>query len=163
MIPLAFALAAAADRGVRLAIDLRGEALEEVLRRTNPDVVKVNRAEAEEAVGAGDLEELARGLRRRGTDIAIVTDGASGSIAADAVGSWRASSPTAGPYTVGAGDSFLGGLVLALEAGSPLSEALRQAAGVAAANTLQPGAAVFDRADAEALAARVDVQRLGAA
>lgn len=157
---LAEALAEASDRGVRLALDLRGEALAEALARTNPDLVKVNRSEAEEAVGAGSLADLAGRLRERGVATAVVTDGAAGSLAADAGGAWRASVPLAGPYTVGAGDSFLAGLLNSLEQGAPLPEALRFAAAVAAANTLRPGAAEFDPAAVEALAAGIEVRYL---
>jgi 1-phosphofructokinase family hexose kinase len=155
---LAEALADAADRGVRLALDLRGEALAACLARTRPELVKVNRAEAEEAVGAGELVALARGLRSRGAAVAVVTDGASGSLGMDADGAWRVSSPPVGRYTVGAGDSFLAGLLLSLDGGVPLPEALRAASAVAAANTVHPGAAVFDPAEIDALAARIEVR-----
>ncbi|MCS0498541.1 1-phosphofructokinase family hexose kinase [Protaetiibacter mangrovi] len=137
-------LADAEARGVRLALDLRGEALAETLARTRPALVKINRAEAEETVGPGPLASLAAGLRARGAAVAVVTDGASGSLGADASGAWRVTSPPAGSYTVGAGDSFLAGLLLAIDSGRPLPEALRAAAAVAAANTLRPGAAVWD-------------------
>lgn len=158
--PLAEALGQAADRGVRLALDLRGEALAAALERTRPALVKVNRAEAQEAVGAGELDALARGLRERGAAVAVVTDGASGSLGMDADGAWRVSSPPVGRYTVGAGDSFLAGLLLSLDDGVALPEALRAASAVAAANTLQPGAAVFDPAEIDALAARIEVRYL---
>jgi len=160
---LAGALAEAADRGVRLAVDLRGDALDAVLARTRPGLVKVNRAEAEEAVGPGELDVLARRLRERGASVAIVTDGASGSLGMDAEGAWRVTSPPVGRYTVGAGDSFLAGLLLALDGGVALPEALRSASAVAAANTLRPGAAVFDPADAELLAPRIEVRYLAGA
>lgn len=162
-VSLGEALAEASDRGVRLALDLRGEALAEALDRTRPDVVKVNRSEAEEAVGAGSLEQLARRLRERGVEVAVVTDGAAGSLAADAGGAWHAGVPSAGPYTVGAGDSFLAGLLLAIDEGAPLPEALRSAAAVAAANTLQPGAAAFDPSAVDALAAGIEVRYLAGA
>ncbi|HTN58084.1 MAG TPA: PfkB family carbohydrate kinase, partial [Protaetiibacter sp.] len=155
---LADALAQAADRGVRLALDLRGEALAACLARTRPALVKVNRVEAEETVGPGELTELARGLRERGAAIAVVTDGAAGSLGMDAEGAWRVSSPRVGRYTVGAGDSFLAGLLLSLDGGVALPEALRTASAVAAANTLQPGAAVFDPTEIDALAARIEVR-----
>lgn len=160
---LASALADAADRGVRIAVDLRGAALAAVLARTRPQLVKVNRAEAEEAVGAGELGALAGRLRERGAAVAIVTDGASGSLGMDAEGAWRVTSPPVGRYTVGAGDTFLAGLLLALDGGIALPEALRSASAVAAANTLRPGAAVFDPADAAPLAARIEVRFLAAA
>jgi len=45
----------------------------------------------------------------------------------------------------------------------PLADALRTAAAVGAANTLRPGAADFDPADAEALAAGIEVRYLAGA
>lgn len=157
---LAAALAAASGRGVRLALDQRGAALEAALTATRPDVVKVNRSEAEEAVGAGTAAELAARLRERGAVTAIVTDGVAGSVAADATGVWGAAPFTAGPYTVGAGDSFQAGLLSALQAGRPLADALRRAAAVAAANTLEPGAAVFAPGEASRFEARMDVYEI---
>ncbi len=165
-------LAAARDRGIRLAVDLRGAALHAVLAATAVDVVKVNRAEAEEAVGAGEAAGaggavgagepvgLARRLRDAGARIAVVTDGAAGSTAASAHGTWRASAPRAGRFTVGAGDSFLAGLLLALDRGDELPDALRTASAVAAASTLQPGAAILDAGRIASLAAGIRIDRL---
>lgn len=155
---LARMLAEAAARGIRLALDLRGEALEAALAATRPDLVKINRSEAEELVGPGPADSLAARLRDRGVATAVVTDGAAGSVGADASGAWRVGPVTAGIYTVGAGDSFLAGLVAGAHAAATLPERLRLAAAVAAANTLVPGAAVFDPAAVPALAAAIDVQ-----
>jgi len=62
-----------------------------------------------------------------------------------------------GRYPVGSGDSFLAGLVVARERGAGWEDALRLALGAAAANAAVPGAASFERADAERLAARATV------
>lgn len=48
------------------------------------------------------------------------------------------------PVPVGSGDSVLAGLVAALNAGRSIPDALAQATAAGAANTVQPGAAVFD-------------------
>lgn len=160
---LARALADVAARGIRLALDLRGPALEAVLDRTRPELVKINRSEAEESVGSGPTLALAERLQERGVVTAIVTDGAAGSVVAGAGGSWRAAPISAGPYTVGAGDSFLAGFLAAVTAGAAEAEALAAAAAVAAANTLVPGAAEFDPARVPQLAERIRVERLGAA
>ncbi len=141
---LAAELALAVGRGVSLAVDVRGDALQAILDATAPTLVKVNRSEAEEAVGEGDVIDLAERLRARGAAIAVVTDGAAGSVAADGSGTWRAEPLSTGRYTVGAGDSFFAGLLSELDAGALLPDALAHAASVAAANTVRPGAAVFD-------------------
>ena len=65
-----------------------------------------------------------------------------------------------GPYPVASGDSFLAGLVCARAAGAGWEDALRLALGSGAANAAVPGAARFERADAERLAARAAVSPL---
>lgn len=160
---LAAALAAASARGVRLALDLRGDALEAALAATSVDLIKVNRVEAEETVGAGALHELAARLRTRGAACAVVTDGAAGSIAVDESGAWIAAPVRAGAFTVGAGDSFLAGLLRGLDTDEALPDALRRGAGAAAANTLQPGAAVFAPADVATFTDAVAVERVAGA
>ncbi|BDZ49786.1 hypothetical protein GCM10025867_20270 [Frondihabitans sucicola] len=91
----------------------------------------------------------------------VVTDGAAGSLAADASGAWRVALPASagafGSYPVGSGDSYLGGLLAALDDGAGLPSAVALAAGAATANALVPGAAVFDAGRARALAALVEV------
>jgi sugar/nucleoside kinase (ribokinase family) len=44
-----------------------------------------------------------------------------------------------GPYPVGSGDAFLGGLAAALIAGQGMADALQSAASAAAANAQVPG------------------------
>jgi fructose-1-phosphate kinase PfkB-like protein len=65
-----------------------------------------------------------------------------------------------GRYPVGSGDSFLAGLVTALERGSDWEDALRSGLGAGAANAELPGAARLDPSRAEALAAQADVRLL---
>jgi 1-phosphofructokinase family hexose kinase len=158
---LATALAAVAARGVRLALDVRGGALRETLARTRPELVKINRAEAEETFGTGDAAALAHLLHDAGAAAAIVTDGPGGSVAVDRTGASRVQPPVRGRYTVGSGDSFLAGLLASLSRGGSLPDALRAATGVAAANTLVRGAARFDAAEATRLAALVTLTSAG--
>jgi 1-phosphofructokinase family hexose kinase len=148
-------LVAAAGRGVRIAVDTHGAALERVLAQVRPDVVKVNRAEAEEYVrgasGDGALRHpdaagLASLLAQRAR-LAVVTDGAAGAAAASGQDSWRAEPTSRGRFTVGSGDSFFAGLLVGLERDLPPSGALTLATAAGAANTLAPGAGVFERED----------------
>ena len=53
---------------------------------------------------------------------------------------------------MGSGDSFLAGLLVAIDEGAALPDALRLATAAGAANTLEPGAARFDPAEARRLA-----------
>lgn len=144
--------------GVRVAVDTHGRALAAALEDP-PDLVKVNRAEAAEVLDAGagaGAEVLAAALHEATGAACVVTDGTAGAVAADRTGVRRAvlTSPV-GHYPVGSGDSFLGGLTVALDRGDDLAAALRLATGAAVANAQQVGAAVFDVRLAVELAARL--------
>jgi len=153
---LAETLADAARRGVRIALDTHGRALADLLSAVRPALVKVNRAEAEELLGPGGAHDLAVRLRAR-AEVAVVTDGPDGATAADGDDLWHAAAPPAGRFAVGSGDSFLAGLLVGLDAGTTLPEALRLATAAAAANTLAPGAALFSPEDARRIARTVAV------
>ncbi|WP_378145468.1 1-phosphofructokinase family hexose kinase [Cnuibacter sp. UC19_7] len=159
---LAAQLALATERGVQVALDVRQDVLDAVFAVCRPALVKVNRSEAADAVGTGSTPELAHRLRVRGAGIAVVTDGADGSVGEDDRGVWRVRAPRGGIFTVGAGDSFLAGLLHRLSAGAPLDTALRTASAVAGANTHEPGAAVFDPARAALAESAVSVIPEGA-
>ena len=148
-------LTGATGRGLRVVVDVHGEALDAIVRAGAASIVKVNRAEAAAVAGAearalaaGDLADA---LAQFGVPIVVVTDGVDGSVARDDDGCrWRARSDAApGAYAVGSGDSFLAGLVDALEAGETLGAALGRASATATANARRPGAALFTEADAE--------------
>ena len=159
--PLAAQVAEATRRGVQVALDVRKEVLDAVFAECRPALVKVNREEAADAVGAGSTPDLTHRLRERGAGTAVVTDGAEGSVGEDHRGRWRVRSPRGGMFTVGAGDSFLAGLLQRLSTGAPLESALRTAAAVAGANTHEPGGAVFDPARAASAESTVSVARIG--
>jgi 1-phosphofructokinase family hexose kinase len=156
--------------GVRVALDARDAALALGLA-AGPDLVKVNAEEAgallgtpiaseAEAAAAAAVREIA--ARIDGQGAAIVTRGADGAVVAAPDGSvLRARLYERGPYPVGSGDAFLGGLITALERGEPWPPALRLALGAAAANAEQPGAGRLDAERARALADRAVVQAIG--
>ena len=151
-------LRSARSAGVRTAVDTHGPALTAALEDP-PDLVKVNRAEAAEVLGAdADAQELAVALHAATGAACVVTDGTAGAVAADRTGPRRAvlTSPV-GRYPVGSGDSFLGGLVVALDRGAALTPALHLATGAAVANAQEVGAAVLDPGLATALASRLGV------
>lgn len=154
---LAAMLADASERGVHVAVDTHGAPLRTLLDGFAPDVVKVNRAEAVELLGGGDAVSLARDLTSRVAVLAIVTDGAAGAVLASSAGCLRAAPPERGRFTVGSGDCFLGGLLVALDDGRSTTEALALATAAAAANTIAPGAAVFSLDDVGRLRASVIV------
>lgn len=171
-------IAGAGARGIRIALDTHGPALATLLDATRPALVKINRSEAEELLGAGDAATLAGRLAERTHGVAVVTDGAEGASAAVGDDVWRAVPPAAGRFAVGSGDCFLAGLLVGLDAvpgtgealayalpkalADALPGALRLATAAAAANTLEPGAALFTIADVHRLAGDVRVTRTDA-
>ena len=71
--------------------------------------------------------------------------GKRGAVVADDTGtSWLTPPDEQGPYAVGAGDAFLGGLAVALAGGVALQEAAVRGMATAVANTLTAGAGVLD-------------------
>ncbi|WP_188079004.1 1-phosphofructokinase family hexose kinase [Actinotalea subterranea] len=135
------------DAGVRVAVDSHGPALASAVDTDPPDLVKVNRAEAAEVLGLPvdtPLGELVRSLRARAGVLAVVTDGTAGVAASDGdVGLVARLDGHVGDYPVGSGDSFLGALLVALDRGDGLADALALATAAATANAQVPGAAVF--------------------
>jgi 1-phosphofructokinase family hexose kinase len=96
------------------------------------------------------------------TNLAIVTAGADGAVAAPRGGAaLRVRLDVRGDFPVGSGDSFLGGLLTALaDAPDDVETALRLATGAGAANALTPGAGTLDAETARALAEKVVVTTL---
>lgn len=152
--------------GVPVALDARDEALARGVD-AGPDLVKVNTEEAAGLLGREiatlhDARAAATEIRARagGRGAAIVTRGAEGAVIATPDGYELLGRLYAeGPYPVGSGDSFLGGLVTALERGDDWRSAVCLALGAAAANAEMPGAGRLDAARAKELAARAEVRR----
>lgn len=161
------------DAGVRVAVDSHGPALRSAVG-AGPDLVKVNRAEALELVGGGDgdrdtaegggaagepsVPELLAAVRRRTGGLVVITDGAAGAWATDGDRVLRARlAGHTGNFPVGSGDSFLGGLLVALDGGADLAAAMALATATGTANAQVAGAAVLDPALARRLAQEVDV------
>ena len=157
-------VAMAHESGVRAALDARERALAEGID-ARPDIVKVNDEEAGWLLGTTvaslkDARIAAEALRERvGVEGAgIVTCGAEGALIAGPSGETLHGRLYAkGPYPVGSGDAFLGGLVTALERGDPWSDAIALALGAAAANAEIPGAGRLDPVRAAELAAGSDL------
>jgi 1-phosphofructokinase family hexose kinase len=154
--------------GVRVALDADGERLRLALG-ARPDVVKVNVAEAgallgvptarrdDSLIAASKLRDLAGGDGHAG----IVTRGSQGVMLAAPDGSlYEGVLYVRGRYPVGSGDSFLAGLVTALDAEGSWEDALRLALGAGAANAELPGAARLEPSRAQTLAAEADVRLL---
>lgn len=134
--------------GARVAADTHGASLVPLLH-SRPELVKINRSEAAEVLGvepSTPLGEMARRLRDKTGGMVVLTDGAAGSLGLDADGrAYAAAAPSLrGRFAVGSGDSYLGGLLTALDRGDDLAGALRLATAAGVANAQVPGPASFD-------------------
>jgi fructose-1-phosphate kinase PfkB-like protein len=143
------------DGAPRVAVDTHGASLEAAVR-AGPAVVKVNRSEAVALLGQAPLVELVAGLHARSGGLAVVTDSTAGVAATDGTSTWLLRLPdVVGSFSQGSGDSMLGGVITALEAGANTLDALRLGVGAATANAMVPGAGRFDPGFARQLAERV--------
>ena len=153
----------ARDGGARVAIDTHGSALGPALT-ARPELTKINRVEAAELLGVAEdtgLESMAERIADRTGGAVVLTDGADGALGLDRTGAWRVPAyPTRGRYPVGSGDSFLGGLVAALDRDDDLAGALQWAGACGTANALVPGAAVFGADDVARIHAELEPVRL---
>jgi 1-phosphofructokinase family hexose kinase len=146
-------------------VDTSGAALHTALGHPNIGV-KVNGAEVGELLGfeVRDLDSAERALTmlaNRRVAASVITLGSAGALLASREGRWYARGPQVDVVsTVGSGDSFLGGLVSALDAGRDREDALRDAVAAGTANALLPGGAQFRMQDFENIRKQIQVQSL---
>lgn len=161
-------VSAARRAGARAVVDAAGEVLRAALQ-ARPDVVSPNLAEAESLISGrlvegvepsgadvpGRAARAAAHLLARGARHAIVSAGSRGAAAASAEAGERSVFLPAPAVRVrnpiGAGDSLVGGLVLALEAGRPWDAAAAFALATASASCEQGLAGGVDPARAREL------------
>jgi 6-phosphofructokinase 2 len=141
-------------RGVRVALDTSGPALAASLRR-GVDLVKPNVNELQSLVGrdlhgAADYESAAREVLDRGDNGAVVLS--LGPVGALLVSRGRADATVVHApavrvrSTVGAGDSMVAGMVVALLQGSSLEAAVRWGVAAGTAATMAEGSGLCDAA-----------------
>jgi 6-phosphofructokinase 2 len=152
--------------GARTVIDTSGTALKAVLDE-GVTLVKPNLVELAEFVQAPlerEEERIAacRKLTSHGlAEIVALTLGEDGALLVTADQVWRARPPAIEPVsTVGAGDSFLGGLVASLAEGKPLEEAFRVAVAAASAAVLTPGTGLCQPAEVKRLLPQVQIRAI---
>jgi len=126
-------------------------------------ILKTNRDELAITVGADlstDKSLIEAMLQHTPPDGAIVvTLGSAGAMLCDGHTCWRATSPRVVTVSaVGSGDSFAGGLAVALHQKRSLIEALKLAIACGAANAMTPRAGFLDADLARKMAAEVTVQ-----
>ncbi|CAG9219345.1 Tagatose-6-phosphate kinase [Burkholderia vietnamiensis] len=145
---------AAKARGSRVVVDASGRALgaalEEGVHLVKPSIGELS-ALAGEALDDASACRVASELVARGqAEIVALTLGARGAWVVTRDRSLRLPGrPAAVCSTVGAGDSFVGGMVWALARGVPLDDACRYALAASASSVEHPGTALCTRADVE--------------
>lgn len=151
------------DGGKQVWVDSSGMALSTAL--ASPGIcIKVNGSELGEALGleihdAASAQRVLSILSERGLTTSVITLGSAGALLATKDGRWYAQGPHVDVVsTVGSGDSFLGGLVSALDAGRDWPEALRDAVAAGTANTLSVGGGQFALKDFEEIRQQIQVQ-----
>ena len=149
--------ATAKARGIKVVLDTSGRPLIEALKE-GVYLVKPNLRELEHLVGRKaptpeKQEEVARQIVDEGrAEIVALTLGRKGALMVWKDGVKRLSSPDVERKSaVGAGSSFVAGLVLKLSQGRPLEDALAMAVACGAAALITPGTEMVRREDAERL------------
>lgn len=142
-VPMDFpARLAASMAGMRVVLDTSGAALTQAVTHPIPglDLLRMDGEEAEALAGhkldtRTDTADFAQSLVARGVaSKVVVARGADGSVLADATRRIFAKAPKVAVNSkVGAGDSFVGGYILALARGQSEAEALAQGVAAAAA------------------------------
>ena len=145
------------ERGARVIIDTSGQPLVEAvragvflikpsLREMRALTSKALTTEAEQDAAAMELIESGR------CEAVLVSLGADGALLASRDGCERIASPDVEVQSrVGAGDSMVAGITLALARGESLREAARFGVAVGAAAVMSPGTELCGRGDAERL------------
>ncbi len=149
-----------AESGARLVVDTGGRPLAALVAAPGPgvEVLRMNHEEAEELAGrvfstpsetAGFAASLvAKGVAR----IVVVARGAEGSVmVTDGLRVQGVAPRVEVRSKVGAGDSFVAGLTLALARDLPADEALRHGVAAASAAVMTEGTALCTREDVEML------------
>ena len=147
----------ARERGSALVLDTSGAALVNGVG-AGVYLVKPNLRELGELTGAKftgeeQVKAAARSIIDRGwSEVVVVSLGAGGAILLTATSCERIIAPIVPVRSrVGAGDSMVGGIVLALARGLSLGDAVRFGAAAGAAAVMQPGTELCHRADVERL------------
>lgn len=153
---LARLVRSAREAGARVAIDTSGAPLRPAVD-AHPDLIKPNRVELEDLVGAelvtlGAVVDAAGDLVAGGVGAVAVSLGRDGAVLVDPTGATHAVATIDAPRsTVGAGDCLLAGLLHDLSAGRPSAEALPTGVLWGAAAVTLPGSRVPGPADLDGI------------
>lgn len=152
---------AAHHAGKPALLDTYGESLRQAIPAC-PSLVKVNLAEFSELLGeplatpqaAAQALALSQRLKVR----VVVTLGEGGMLAAAEGRLLQGEAPPVNALiAIGSGDAFLAGVAAKWVSGASFEDALRLGMAAGAANTLQPGACIFQREQVEAFYRRTKI------
>ena len=152
-------------RGTPCVLDTDGEALKQGIE-SKPFLIKPNEYEIGRLVGKslsaiGDYLEAGRGLVRKGVKTVVISLGARGALFVSERQSFHVSVPqVAVKSKVGAGDSLIGGLVLALSRGKHLEEAARLGMAASVSAVMRESPRLCLRRDIPMLLPRIKVRAL---
>jgi 6-phosphofructokinase 2 len=155
--------------GAKTVADTAGPGLKAALAE-GVTLMKPNLVELSDFVGGeldNESEQLAacrKLIADRRAEMVALTLGEDGALLVTREQAWRAQ-PLAieAVSTVGAGDSFLGGLVSALAAGKTLEDAFRIAVAAASAAVLTPGTGLCQPQDVKSLLPKVRIREVAEA
>ncbi len=153
-------------RGARLVLDTSGPSLAAALERP-VYLIKPNLHEFRDLIQSSletetrQLDAARALLREKRVEMIALTLGARGALLVTHENAWRGSAPELEPVSsIGAGDSFLGGLVWRLSSGASNEDALRFALAAGSAALLSPGTGLCQPADIRKLLSEVKVTQV---
>lgn len=152
--------------GAKVVIDTSGLALKAALAE-GVTLVKPNLAELSDFVGMqldSDEKRIAAArqlIKAKQTKAVALTLGEDGALLVTGEGAWRAEPMSIEVVSaVGAGDSFLGGMVAAIDAGQSLVEAFRMGVAAGSAAVMSPGTELCHAADVRDQLKKVQIRQL---
>ncbi|WP_224368210.1 1-phosphofructokinase family hexose kinase [Hyalangium versicolor] len=156
----------ARKQNARLVLDTSGEPLRAALAE-GVFFAKPNRKEFRDMMGpqveepAGMAAAARAFLEKGNAEILVVSMGADGALLTTRQGQYRATPPPVETHSsVGAGDSFVGGMTLGLARGLPPEEAFRWGIASGTAALLSQGTELCRRADTELMLTQVQPVRV---
>ncbi len=149
--------------GARTILDAAGAALKNGIA-AHPDLIKPNRAEAEELLGTRiateeELQRAAFELLALGPGMVVISLSKDGALAASAESSWRVRPPAVkAASSIAAGDSMVAALAYAMEKNLPPLEAMRLAVAAGTATAIMRGSNVAERDLIDQVLAQVSIE-----
>ena len=148
-----------------IVLDADGSALHEALDYQptciKPNIYELSRLAERELQTESEILGFCEQIHRRGIAHIIVSRGKAGLLLSSAEQKIKAvATPVEVGSTVGAGDSVVGGFVLAHSRGKDLADCMRLACAAGTATAQTPGTELCHRADVEAILSRVELSNV---